>query len=357
MGGNSRLAIASPEVTWIKISNKGSPQYDILVDGGQMDINGVKITSWDPDENSVVYQDASGSIPRPYIAYDDAKGGGIIQNSELAYMGYNGGIHRGFSIIGESADIELRNNDFHHWWYAFYSNGAENVTIDGNKFHDNYKYAIDPHSGTRDMKITNNHVYNNTGTGIICSEDCANILIEANLVHNNPKVGIHLSKNMHDSIVRNNLIYNSDRGISFNGSPDNEIYNNTIRNVTVGLHITQPIDDISIGPSDGNKIYNNTFQNATIGAESLRDNDNTFSNNNFVNSKSHDFYVHGGSEIKIENQTFRDYKIIGDSGRITIQNSGTIEINGKTLDTDNDDGAASFSRNLDGNNTITINSK
>jgi len=181
-----------------------------------------KITSWDPEKNTAVYQDALGSIPRPYIVYDSAKGG-LIQNSELAYMGSDGEIRRGFSIIGDSADIELRNNDFHHWWFAFFSSGVGNITLDGNKFHDNYRFAIDPHTGTHDMKIINNHVHHNKYSGIICSEDCSNILIEGNLIHDNPKDGIDLSKNMHDSIVRNNLIYNTNKGISFNGSPDNEI--------------------------------------------------------------------------------------------------------------------------------------
>jgi hypothetical protein len=54
-----------------------------------MDIDGVKTTSWDPEENAVVYQDSLGSVPRPYIRYQDADSG-VIQNSELAHMGYDG---------------------------------------------------------------------------------------------------------------------------------------------------------------------------------------------------------------------------------------------------------------------------
>jgi hypothetical protein len=84
----ARLTIASPEVKWVKISNEGSLQYSIVVNG-YMDIDGVKITSWDPEENSVVYQDSLGSVLRPYIHYQDADGG-VIQNSELAHTGYDG---------------------------------------------------------------------------------------------------------------------------------------------------------------------------------------------------------------------------------------------------------------------------
>lgn len=62
-----RLTIASPAVTWVKISNEGSPeQYNIHV-RGYMDMDGVKMTSWDPNRDSVVEQDVDGSVPRPYI--------------------------------------------------------------------------------------------------------------------------------------------------------------------------------------------------------------------------------------------------------------------------------------------------
>jgi len=79
---------------------------------------------------------------------------GVIQNSELAHMGYDGE-KEGLFTRGTAANILIRNNDFHHWWYAFYySAGSRNVTIDNNEYHDNYMYKIDPHSGTSDMNIT-----------------------------------------------------------------------------------------------------------------------------------------------------------------------------------------------------------
>jgi hypothetical protein len=39
--------------------------------------------------------------------------------------------------------------------HAFYSAWSRNVTIDNNKYHDNYMYTIDPHSSTSDMSTTN----------------------------------------------------------------------------------------------------------------------------------------------------------------------------------------------------------
>jgi hypothetical protein len=64
--------------------------------------------------------------------------------------------------------------------HAFYSAGSRNVTIDdnNNEYHDNYMYAIDPHSSTSDMNTTNNYyIHHNRYDAIICSEDCSNLLI------------------------------------------------------------------------------------------------------------------------------------------------------------------------------------
>jgi hypothetical protein len=65
--------------------------------------------------------------------------------------------------------------------HAFYSAGSRNVTIDddnNNEYHDNYMYAIDPHSSTNDMNTTNNYyIHHNRYDAIICSEDCSNPLI------------------------------------------------------------------------------------------------------------------------------------------------------------------------------------
>ena len=321
----SKLTIASPAVTWLKISNKGgdSTQYNILV-RGYMDIDGVKVTSWDPDKNSVVEQDSKGSVPRPYIHYRAADGG-IIRNSELAYIGSDGDIRRGLSLTRGSTNIEIRNSDFHHFWFAFYSNSARNITIDGNRYHDNHKYAIDPHTGTRDMNITNNLVYDNAAIGIICSLDCRNILIENNTIYNHTRNGINLSRNMHDSIVRNNTIYDTIRAIVITESPDNKLYDNVIFNVSDGFYLVHPSPPVD-GLTTDNWIYNNTIKNANRGIVSHRAYDNIFSNNTFENITTSEYHLAGGAKLEIEGQRFTDDAISGGSGAniVTISDSGSI---------------------------------
>jgi parallel beta-helix repeat protein len=354
---NSRLTIASPAVTWLKISNEGddSSQYHILVDGGYLDIDGVNITSWDPERNVVVEQEKSGSVPRPYIFFDGAKGA-VIQNSELAYLGFADGRARGISVLDGSVNIEFRNNDFHNFWYAFYSNGARNVTLDGNKYHDNQMYAIDPHTGTRDMNITNNLVYNNPGSGIIYSLDCNNILIANNTVHDNGKNGISFSRNMHDSIVRNNTIYNSDRGILMNESPDNSVYGNIISNVSDGFYLLNQSPSID-GFTTKNRIYNNTIKNADNGFVIRVADGNTLANNTLGNITSYEYYLTEGVELEIENQHFTNDKISGGSGTntVTISDSKTIAVDendDNVYDTDGD----SHTVKLSGDELIIVNS-
>jgi Periplasmic copper-binding protein (NosD) len=157
--------------------------------------------------------------------------GGFINNSEIAYLGYQELGRRGFDLFGgdePTHNLEIRGSKFHDMWFAFYSRRAYNITVDGNEYYDNIKYALDPHSGTHDMNITNNWLHHNP-IGAICSDRCYNILIEGNVEHYNTDAGIFFSRNMHDSIARNNHVYNASTGILVSESPNNQIYDNIIQ--------------------------------------------------------------------------------------------------------------------------------
>jgi parallel beta-helix repeat protein len=161
-------------------------------------------------------------------------------------------------------------------WMAFYSNGAYDIVIDGTEYHNNIKYALDPHTGTHDMNITNNYLHDNR-IGAICSDRCYNILIEGNAVYNNTHIGIFFSRNMHDLVARDNHISNSDIGIEISESPDNQIYNNTIEGTTsAGILLRNPQN-----PDDGltknNQVYNNTI--TSFAGDGIRE---TRSHNNIL---------------------------------------------------------------------------
>jgi parallel beta-helix repeat protein len=297
---------------------------------GKILINGVKITSWDVIDDDVIEQTINGTIPRGFIQFAGSEGSQIL-NSEFGYLGYQDFGRRGFDLFGDgpSHDMEIRGSKFHHMWFAFYSNGAYNIIVDGNEYYNNIKYALDPHTGTHDMTITNNWVHHNP-LGIICSLDCYNILIEGNMVEHNIDYGIFFSRNMHDSIARNNHVYNSSIGIVVAESPNNQIYNNRIEGITsqaIRLFNPELPDD---GSTEGNLVYNNIIINSENGIGAARSHNNILESNTFSNIESSDYRLSGGSSIIIRGQHF-DNAIISHEGsaidsHVEILDSGIIEV-------------------------------
>ena len=277
------LSIGPNDITWLKITGtNGITVY------GKIQIVGVKITSWGTEANSPISQTITGSIPRAFLNLRESEGG-FVHDSEIAYLGYQEFGRRGFDLFGDgpSHDLEIRGSKFHDMWMAFYSRGAYNITVDGNEYYNNIKYALDPHSGTHDMNITNNYLHHNP-IGAICSDKCSNILIEGNRAEHNTKAGIFFSRNMHDSIARNNYIYNTTTGIIVSESPNNEIYSNTIEGATsAGIRLSNPPN-----PDDGftedNHVYNNTISNSEDGIREIRSDDNILEDNKFFNIESDD---------------------------------------------------------------------
>ena len=309
---------------WLKISSKvtrgaGSakiaPAYIIDVHGS-LKIDSAKITSWDPTTNYYAITNGSrtGDIthpgaPRPSIVVENnATGTTDITNSEIAYLGYEQGKHKGGSGLsyyyGGDGSI-IRNNDIHHVYFGLYTFGVGHMIIENNIIRNSGHYGLDPHTGTHDMIIRNNKVYDNNGSGIICSLNCYNILIENNKVHDNAENGIDFSRNMYNSIARNNIIYNEPAGVFVSRSHSNQISNNTVSTSGNGIYINSGTNNKMNGNtlmnskshailinngSNGNTFYSNKIVSATkegleIGQDSTSSN-NVFSNNQVINSAS-----------------------------------------------------------------------
>src|SRR5215213_2247902 len=312
-------------------------QYLKIADGngiivyGKIQIAGVKITSWDTETNSPIFQTITGSIPRAFINLRGSEGGSI-QDSEISHLGYSGSGRRGFDLFGDgpSHDLEIRGSEFHNMWFAFFSNRAYNIVVDGNEYHHNIKYALDPHTGTYNMNITNNWLHHNP-IGAICSLNCYNILVEGNVIHHNSDYGIFFSRNMHDSIARNNQIYNVTTGIMVSESPNNQIYNNTIEAATSqGIRLQNPELPDDGGFTEDNLVYNNTIISSGEGIGATRSHDNILENNRFSDIESGEYLLSGNSDIIIRGQNF-DNILIAEEGSATenlveIVDSGTIEV-------------------------------
>jgi parallel beta-helix repeat protein len=292
---NANLEVAD-DVTFemTSSSNEDGLQYlkitgtNGIIVHGRIEISGITITSWDTATDSPVSQTDMGSVPRAFINLRESEGG-FVHDSEIAYLGYQDFGRRGFDLFGDgpSHDLEIRGSKFHDMWFAFYSREAYNITVDGNEYYNNIKYALDPHSGTHDMSITNNWLHHNP-IGAICSDRCSDILIEGNRAEHNTKAGIFFSRNMHDSIARNNYIYDASSGIIVSESPNNQIYSNTIEGATrAGILLFNPPE-----PDDGftedNHVYNNTISNSEDGIREIRSDGNILEDNKFFNIESDD---------------------------------------------------------------------
>ena len=315
----STLNIDSKDTKWLKIISDGKTlAYGIHV-YGSMKIDSVKVTSWNPDTNDYVEshgsRETSGKIvhlgaPRPYIRIEHhGTGTTNITNSEIAYLGYEGGWGSGTSglhyhLAGHGSVI--RNNDIHHLYFGFYSVGVGGMVIENNRIHDMGHYGIDPHTGTHDMVISNNTVYGNNGTAIICSLDCYNILIENNKVYNNTGSGITFSRNMTNSVVRNNLVHDQKNAIAVSQSHNNEIYNNTISNSNPGITLQSA--------SSANKIYLNSIINST-NATSIKTGAHgnmLYSNTLVLNDANNARAIVYDNDSKSLDNTFKDNRIVND---------------------------------------------
>ena len=271
--------------------NNGNNPNGIHVQGS-LKIDSVKITSWDPQKNNVIgfaygkrageehtKSDYDTAEPRGFIRVSNkATGTTDITNSELAYLGYSCSRCAGLSYYGGENSV-LKGNDIHHLLKGYYSKSMGKMLIEDNRFHDNYLYGIDPHTGSHDMAIIKNTVYNNNASGIICSKHCYNLLIEGNRVYNNTGVGrgIAFSINTTNSIARNNYVTDQDRCISFNRDSNfNDVYNNTVSNCNYGFYLAN---------TTNNSIHDNVLRNVTHGFV-MKDLNNKINNNTVMQAKN-----------------------------------------------------------------------
>ena len=324
------LNVESPDTKWLKINSirgasdsdskssssshsRSSAAYIIDVLGG-LKIHSVKITSWDPTTNyyAIINGSRTGSgvfifgAPRPSIIVENnATGTTDITNSEIAYLGYEQGKHKGGSGLsyyyGGDGSI-IRNNDIHHVYFGLYTFGVGHMIIENNIIRNSGHYGLDPHTRTHDMVIRNNVVYDNNGSGIICSLNCYNILIENNRVHDNAENGIDFSRNMYNSIAKNNIVYNEAQGIFVSQSHNNQISNNTISYSTDGIYVNSG--------STNNKMYDNTIMNSKSHAILIKNasSTNAFYTNKIVSANKQGLSINQDPTSK--NNTFTNNQIV-----------------------------------------------
>ncbi len=268
-------------------SNNGDNQNQVIsihTDWGFLDINSTKIISWDvtsspagPHKNL-----NTNSQPRAYIRtnsslekitnsstnndvlYQQHESTMNIKNSEISYLGYQGGQAYGLTWkvnepIGTYAAIDVYGdvigNYIHHNHFGIYTYGAHGMKITDNEVSYNKVYGIDPHDDSDNLVIQRNYVHNNGKHGIICSKRCDSLDISYNDSVNNADHGIMLHREVDNSTVECNYVAdNGSTGIALFESNYNQIKNNRVQKNKYGIRL-------SVGASY-NLIENNVIEDS-----------------------------------------------------------------------------------------------
>ena len=129
MVGTASLALAAPEVQWLKMSSGPQGYVAIKVLGGKFTVNGTCITSWDTAKNQVddSYQDG-----RAFLLARD--GGRMdIDRSELRYLGHSETESYGLSWRLEGSGGSITNSIISHLYFGLYSFEVGGLEVTGQR--------------------------------------------------------------------------------------------------------------------------------------------------------------------------------------------------------------------------------
>lgn len=324
---------------------------------GEIDINGIKVYSWDPQANAVDQEIKNG---RAYII---AKYAAILNftNAEVSYLGSADGESYGVAwrdLNNSATPDQLRarvtgsvlNSRFHHNYYGVYTFQASDMVFRGNHFYENIRYGFDPHDYTHDVLVEDNLAYNNGSHGFIISRGCNNFIIRNNKAYGNNDAsptslahGFMLdpgSPNSTDpqapsfsNVLENNEAYgNEGYGLRILGSINNQILNNFFHdNLQEGVVV-------DLG-SDGNLLAGNIItKNGADGLDVRETADgNTVTNNTISENGVHGIYVRSDGNVVSGNGITKNLKtglvLLPATGVLTIQDnqllSNTVTLNGE----------------------------
>jgi parallel beta-helix repeat protein len=250
--GGAELRITTTDVRWLKLSSNTDRFVAVTALGGRLDISGTCVTSWDTSQNRVDTQHEDG---RSFLlARDGAQM--TIDHAELHHLGHGATESYGLAWRVAGTTGAITDSLVSHLYYGLYTHEVTGLQVIGNEFHDNVLYGIDPHTGSRDLRIERNVMHDNGKHGIILAEDCTDSVIRDNVVYRNTHHGIVLYQRSNRNVIeRNETFANTAQGININESTSNTIRDNRVYdNGESGIGVTQTSDATIV---DGNQIRGN----------------------------------------------------------------------------------------------------
>ena len=295
----------------------------LRTDNGTINIDGVKIYSWDPQVGDYDHEIKNG---RSYIL---AKYTGElnIRNAEISYLGSADGESYGISwrdvndparpdFLRTRVTGEMINSRVHHNYYGVYTFQASGMSFKHNLFYDNIRYGFDPHDYTHDVVVEHNEAYNNGSHGFIISRGCQDFIFSNNKSFNNHDSTDSLAHGFmldpgspnsveaqfpsSENVLENNQAYdNEGYGLRILGSTNNTVRHN---------HFHDNLNGIVVDPGSinnllsGNMLTNNMINGIFVrgGADRTR-----IINNIARGNENHGIYIRSNHN-RITHNTSRE---------------------------------------------------
>jgi parallel beta-helix repeat protein len=292
-------------------SNTPTEVSAITARWGTIDVDGVRVTSWDdaanaPDTNPTVPAGATGVRGRAYLRAQSYLDSGTprvsrmtFANSVVENLGWYAaesygvswksiGCVRDNTAICSSAPVTggATRTTFQKNYMGTYVWGGHGMTFTDNTFDHNVMYGLDTHDVTTDLDVRGNRFTYNGDHGFICSQRCDSLTVVGNESGYNGQVpwagpspsgetqggqvhGIMLHRGITNTVVANNNVHDQPNGAG-----------------------------IAIFDTSGQKITNNTVTNNLYGIRiSVGSANNVFSGNAVLGSTKYGVYTYKGSDL------------------------------------------------------------
>jgi len=226
-------------VTWLKLKSDARESVRIFANSGNIFIDGITISSWDPFADDY---DRDVEDGRSYIRVDNGRMD--IINSEISHLGQPHTRSSGGGVYGLSWRIDNS---------SMFGEQLVTGVVEHTRIHDNYIgiYAF----GATGMQIRYNDVSDSLLNGIEINQDSNTLLLEDNYISGNGRHGLLFSRNcLYNTIRKNNVTNNGRYGLVLDRNSDfNTVVDNTISGNQDAVGIWRSNHNLV----NGNEINNN----------------------------------------------------------------------------------------------------
>jgi parallel beta-helix repeat protein len=252
------LTLSGDEVDTVWLHSGPDGFANIIAEGALLQIENIAISSHNPEDGrpDTDLQDGRSFIRvESFLTSDGAAASGRLEvtGSTISYLGYDSRFEGpdltstyglSLKVLSESqlrtvsTTGFIRTSDINNNYRGFYSYGASGFVIEDSRFFENLEYGVDGHDDTDNFTVKRNEIFDNGGTGLICSRRCNSNMFVENTVYRNGANGIMLHDLSNMGVIKNNLVRdNRGDGIVVHDSHSVVVKNNDISGNRIGVRV------------------------------------------------------------------------------------------------------------------------